>query len=63
MNRTMQTEREAEVRVVGIPDGTVELACISTNQHTWVTLNPDERDQLVGWLLNPTTPLVREAAY
>ena len=63
MNRTMQTEREAELRVVGMDDGTIELAAISTNQHTWVRLTPEERDQLVGWLLHPTTPLVRPAAF
>jgi hypothetical protein len=59
MNRLMQTEREAEVRVIGMDDGSIELSCLSTNQQTWVTLTPDERDQLVAWLLRPTEPLIR----
>lgn len=57
MDRTLKTEREAHVRVIGLDDGRIELGVLSENQDALATLTPDERDQIVAWLENPTSVL------
>jgi hypothetical protein len=58
MDRTLITELQGQVRVIGEDDGRIQLGVLTENQDALAWLTPEERDQIVAWLQYPNTALV-----